>query len=59
MVSDKHCNFLINKGQASAAELEAVGEEVRRRVFAEHDTLLRWEIVRLGDAKKSMKGKAP
>ena len=48
-VSDKHCNFLINNGGATAAELEAVGEEMRRRVFKEHDTLLRWEIVRVGE----------
>lgn len=48
-VSDKHCNFLINKGAATASDIEAVGEEVRRRVFKEFDILLRWEIVRLGD----------
>ncbi len=48
-VSDKHCNFLINNGEATARDLEAVGEEVRRRVFKEHDTLLRWEIVRIGE----------
>ncbi len=56
-VSDKHCNFLINNGGASAAELEAVGEEVRRRVFKEHDTLLRWEIVRVGE-KEEKNGEA-
>ncbi|GLQ06006.1 UDP-N-acetylmuramate dehydrogenase [Sneathiella chinensis] len=49
-VSEKHCNFLINTGDATAADIEAVGEEVRRRVFRDHDTLLRWEIVRIGDA---------
>ncbi|MBL4906763.1 MAG: UDP-N-acetylmuramate dehydrogenase [Sneathiella sp.] len=48
-ISDKHCNFLINKGGATAADIEAVGEEARRRVFKEFDTLLRWEIVRIGD----------
>ncbi|WP_227711796.1 UDP-N-acetylmuramate dehydrogenase [Sneathiella sp. P13V-1] len=48
-VSEKHCNFLINNGDATARDLEAVGEEVRRRVFKEHDTLLRWEIVRIGE----------
>lgn len=48
-VSDKHCNFLINKGGATARDIEAAGEEVRRRVFKEFDILLRWEIVRLGD----------
>jgi len=56
MVSDKHCNFLINKGTAKAAELEAVGEEVRRRVFEAHDILLRWEIVRLGEMMLPEKG---
>ncbi|PHQ69815.1 MAG: UDP-N-acetylenolpyruvoylglucosamine reductase [Sneathiella sp.] len=58
MVSDKHCNFLINTGAATAADLEAVGEEVRRRVFETHDILLRWEIVRLGDVTASVKGKS-
>ena len=32
MVSEKHCNFLINTGNATAADIEALGEEVRRRV---------------------------
>ncbi|MCR9215350.1 MAG: UDP-N-acetylmuramate dehydrogenase [Proteobacteria bacterium] len=59
MVSDKHCNFLINKGAATAADLEAIGEEVRRRVFESHDTLLRWEIVRLGDPASPKKGNTP
>lgn len=49
-ISEKHCNFLINTGEATAQEIEAVGEEARRRVFEKFDTLLRWEIVRLGDA---------
>ena len=48
-VSDLHCNFLINTGGATARDLEAVGEEARRRVFEQFDTLLRWEIVRLGE----------
>nr|WP_202526375.1 UDP-N-acetylmuramate dehydrogenase [Sneathiella litorea] len=56
MVSEKHCNFLINKGTARASDLEAVGEELRRRVFVKHDTLLRWEIVRLGDADEQIEG---
>ncbi|TNE40851.1 MAG: UDP-N-acetylmuramate dehydrogenase [Alphaproteobacteria bacterium] len=56
MVSDKHCNFLINKGSATAADLEAVGEEVRRRVFEQYDTLLRWEIVRYGEIAKGKEG---
>ncbi len=56
MVSEMHCNFLINKGTARASDLEAVGEELRRRVFVKHDTLLRWEIVRLGDADEQIEG---
>jgi len=54
-ISEKHCNFLINTGGATAADLEAVGEEARRRVFEKFDTLLRWEIVRLGDVKEGAK----
>jgi UDP-N-acetylmuramate dehydrogenase len=48
VVSEKHCNFLINTGDATAAEIEALGEEVRRRVQIETDVLLEWEIRRLG-----------
>lgn len=49
MVSDKHANFLINRGAATAADLEALGEEVRRRVEAHSGVLLEWEIRRVGD----------
>ncbi|HEY9537046.1 MAG TPA: UDP-N-acetylmuramate dehydrogenase [Kiloniellaceae bacterium] len=48
MVSDKHCNFLINTGTATAADLENLGEEVRRRVKASAGITLEWEIKRLG-----------
>ncbi len=47
-VSEKHCNFLINAGGASAADLEALGEEVRRRVRDATGVELDWEIRRLG-----------
>jgi UDP-N-acetylmuramate dehydrogenase len=47
-VSEQHCNFLINKGDATAAQLEALGEEVRRRVEAHSGVLLEWEIHRIG-----------
>ncbi|WP_421706943.1 UDP-N-acetylmuramate dehydrogenase [Algihabitans sp.] len=47
-VSEKHCNFLINTGTASAADLEALGEEVRRRVKANSGIALEWEIKRIG-----------
>ncbi len=49
-VSEKHCNFLINLGGATAAEVEALGEEVRRRVFEQSGVHLEWEIRRLGVA---------
>src|SRR3546814_9196792 len=48
MVSDKHCNFLINTGTATAADLENPGEEVRRRVKQHAGVELEWEIKRLG-----------
>ncbi|MCI5049156.1 MAG: UDP-N-acetylmuramate dehydrogenase [Rickettsiales bacterium] len=47
-VSEKHCNFLINIGDATAADLEALGEEVRARVLAHSGVELQWEIKRLG-----------
>ena len=50
MVSDKHCNFLINTGGATAAELEALGEIVRDRVATRSGIRLEWEIKRLGEA---------
>ena len=48
MVSDLHCNFLINQGGASACDLEGLGEEVRRRVFEHSGIRLEWEIRRIG-----------
>lgn len=48
--SEQHCNFLINDGTASAADLENVGEEVRRRVHETHGIDLRWEVKRIGRA---------
>ena len=50
-VSEKHCNFLLNLGNASAADIEALGEEVRRRVAAESGVRLEWEIQRVGVVK--------
>jgi UDP-N-acetylmuramate dehydrogenase len=47
-VSTLHCNFLINLGSATAADLEALGEEVRRRVFETSGVMLEWEIKRIG-----------
>jgi UDP-N-acetylmuramate dehydrogenase len=47
-VSERHCNFLINLGGATAADIEALGEEVRRRVLEKSEVRLEWEIRRLG-----------
>jgi UDP-N-acetylmuramate dehydrogenase len=47
-VSDLHCNFLINEADASSAEIEALGEEVRSRVKAKFGIDLEWEIKRVG-----------
>ena len=47
-VSEKHTNFLINTGDATAADLEALGEEVRRRVKEKSGVTLEWEIKRVG-----------
>jgi UDP-N-acetylmuramate dehydrogenase len=47
-VSEKHCNFLINTGDATAADIEALGEEVRRRVWQSQGVALEWEIKRVG-----------
>lgn len=50
-VSEKHCNFLINQGNATAEQLEALGEEVRRRVLDNSGVTLEWEIKRIGVAQ--------
>jgi UDP-N-acetylmuramate dehydrogenase len=47
-VSEKHCNFLLNLGGATSADIEALGEEVRQRVKAQSGVLLEWEIQRVG-----------
>jgi UDP-N-acetylmuramate dehydrogenase len=49
-VSEKHCNFLLNLGTASSADIEALGEEVRARVLAHSGITLEWEIQRVGVA---------
>jgi UDP-N-acetylmuramate dehydrogenase len=47
-VSELHCNFLINTGQARAADIEDLGEDVRARVKAQSGITLEWEIRRIG-----------
>jgi UDP-N-acetylmuramate dehydrogenase len=48
-MSEKHPNFLINNGGATAADLEGLGEEVRKRVFQNSGIALEWEIMRVGE----------
>jgi UDP-N-acetylmuramate dehydrogenase len=47
-VSEKHCNFLLNLGTATSADIESLGEEVRARVRTHSGTELEWEIQRVG-----------
>jgi UDP-N-acetylmuramate dehydrogenase len=47
-VSEKHCNFLLNLGEATSADIETLGEEVRRRVKEHSGITLEWEIQRVG-----------
>ena len=58
MVSEKHCNFLINTGSASAADIEALGELVRRRVHESSGVELDWEIHRVGRPLPAMEAAA-
>ena len=48
MMSEKHCNFMINDGSATSNDLETLGEEIRKRVDAQFGITLRWEIKRVG-----------
>ncbi|GAC1403670.1 MAG: UDP-N-acetylmuramate dehydrogenase [Novosphingobium sp.] len=48
-VSEKHTNFLINTGEATSTEIEALGEQVRRRVMEQSGVELEWEIQRVGN----------
>jgi len=48
-MSPKHANFLVNTGGATAADLEALGELVRKRVFETSGVTLEWEIMRIGE----------
>jgi UDP-N-acetylmuramate dehydrogenase len=61
-VSEKHCNFLLNLGDATSADIEALGEDVREKVKAKSGVMLEWEIQRVGvfadDAHKERVGVA-
>ena len=54
-VSEKHCNFLINRGNASADDIETLGETIRDRVKATSQVDLRWEIRRIGKTESGGK----
>ncbi|MDR3155950.1 MAG: UDP-N-acetylmuramate dehydrogenase [Holosporaceae bacterium] len=50
MVSEKHCNFLVNENDATPEEFEKLGELVQQKVFDNSGILLEWEVIRLGDS---------
>ncbi len=52
-MSEKHSNFMINAGGASAADLENLGENVRKKVYADSGIWLEWEIMRIGEPASS------
>ena len=49
IVSDKHSNFIINKGNASAQDIEQLGKKIIEKVFDKFNILLDWEIKLVGD----------
>lgn len=53
-MSEKHCNFMLNNGDATAEDLENLGEEIRRRVKDKFGLALRWEIKRIGEFKAQL-----
>ncbi|WP_343562368.1 UDP-N-acetylmuramate dehydrogenase [Kiloniella sp. b19] len=59
-MSEQHCNFMINRDKATAAQLEEVGETVRKRVLDQSGVELHWEIKRIGRTEPKASGsKAP
>ena len=52
-MSPKHPNFLVNFDKASAADLESLGEEVRKKVFQATGHALEWEVIRVGTPARS------
>jgi len=57
VMSEKHCNFMINDGTATAHDLESLGEEMRRRVKDQFGLILHWEIRRIGEFKDDFETK--
>ena len=58
-MSEKHSNFLVNTGDATAADLEGLGEEVRKKVFQTSGIELEWEIMRVGEPACATEGEKP
>ncbi len=58
VMNPKHPNFLTNAGNATAADLESLGEAVRKRVYADSGITLEWEIMRVGKPAPSEAGKS-
>jgi UDP-N-acetylmuramate dehydrogenase len=56
-MSPMHANFLVNRGGATADDLESLGEEVRKRVFQHSGIQLEWEIMRVGEPAPAVNGK--
>ena len=48
-MSEKHSNFMVNTGGATAADLENLGKEVIKKVYAHSGIQLEWEIIRVGE----------
>jgi len=59
VMNEQHANFLTNTGSATAEELENLGEEVRKRVYAASGITLEWEIMRVGRRISSPAGDKP
>lgn len=53
-ISEKHCNFLINHGTATAQALETLGEKARQAVYDKTGICLEWEIIRLGQPREQV-----
>ena len=49
VVSEKHCNFLVNEGEATADDIETLGEKIVKQVFEKTGVTLEWEVIRLGE----------
>ncbi|MHA6325451.1 UDP-N-acetylmuramate dehydrogenase [Roseivivax sp. CAU 1753] len=58
-MSEKHPNFLVNTGNATAADLEGLGEDVRKKVFQTSGIELEWEIMRIGEPARVEEGEKP